>query len=92
MANRRRSAVWNSEMRDRVLIDLQPIQLQLVQAVVATGKPTVVVFINGGQVAHQWVKDNVPAILEAFYPGEAGGTAIADVYTHTHTHTHTFFG
>jgi len=55
------------------------VQLALVQAVVQTGKPTVVVLINGGAVAIEWIQTNVPAILEAFYAGEMASFAIADV-------------
>ena len=67
------------EGHDRTILDLPGVQLQLIQSVVATKKPTVVVLINGGPLAIEWVKDNVPAIIEAFYPGEMGGDAIADV-------------
>jgi hypothetical protein len=44
-----------------------------------SGKPTVLVLLNGSAVAVNWAKDNVPAIVDAWYPGQAGGTAIADV-------------
>jgi beta-glucosidase-like glycosyl hydrolase len=68
-----------SEGHDRTILDLPGVQLEFVQSVVATGKPTVVVLINGGPLAIEWIKDNVHAIVEAFYPGEMGGDAIADV-------------
>jgi len=68
-----------SEGNDRVTIDLPGVQLQLIQEIVATGTPTVVVLINGGALAIEWIKANVPGILEAFYPGEMGSFAIADV-------------
>lgn len=54
-------------------------QLDLVKAVVATGKPVVVVFINSQPISFNWIKENVKGILEAWYPGEYGGTAVADV-------------
>lgn len=67
------------EGHDRTILDLPGVQLQLIQSVVGTGKPTVVVLINGGPLAIEWVKDNVHAIVEAFYPGEMGGDAISDI-------------
>ncbi|KAI8068554.1 glycosyl hydrolase family 3 C-terminal domain-containing protein, partial [Gongronella butleri] len=54
-------------------------QLKLVKAVQATGVPTVVVYISGKPVAEPWIKDNVNAIVQAFYPGEQGGNALADI-------------
>lgn len=62
---------------DRTNITLPGYQLPLVQAVVATGTPTVVVLINSGGLAAEWVYDNVPAVVEAYYPGELGGDAMA---------------
>jgi F0F1-type ATP synthase membrane subunit a len=53
--------------------------LFIMQAIVAANPNTVVVLINGGQVAIEWIKDNVDGIIEAFYPGEMGGDAIVDV-------------
>ena len=49
------------------------------EKVVALGKPTVLVMMNGSAVAINWARDHVPAIVEAWYPGQAGGEAIADV-------------
>ncbi len=49
------------------------------EQVVALGKPTVLVLMNGSAVAVNWARDHVPAIVEAWYPGQAGGTALADV-------------
>jgi beta-glucosidase len=43
------------------------------------GKPTVLVLLNGSAIAFNWESENIPAILEAWYPGQAGGTAIADI-------------
>jgi beta-glucosidase len=63
---------------DRTDIRLPDAQLQLLQAVAATGKPLVVVMMNGSAVAVDWAKEHAAAILEAWYPGESGGTAIAE--------------
>ena len=64
---------------DRVEIALPGPQEELLRAVVATGKPVVLVLLNGSALAVSWAADNVPAIVEAWYPGQAGGEAIADV-------------
>jgi len=64
---------------DRVSLDLPATQEELLRAVVAVGKPVVVVLLNGSAVAVNWAADHVPALLEAWYPGQAAGTAIADV-------------
>jgi beta-glucosidase len=64
---------------DRTSIDLPAPQQQLLEKVVAAGKPTVLVLLNGSALAVNWAQQNVPAIVEAWYPGQAGGTAIADV-------------
>jgi beta-glucosidase len=62
----------------RGTLNLPPVQQKLLEAVYATGTPIVLVLINGSMVAIQWAKDNIPAILEAWYPGQAGGTAVAN--------------
>lgn len=64
---------------DRTEIDLPGVQEELLQAIYNTGTPVVVVLVNGSAIAVNWAQDHVPAILEAWYPGQAGGTAIADV-------------
>jgi beta-glucosidase len=64
---------------DRTDISLPKGQEALLKAVVATGKPVVVVLLSGSALAVNWANDNVPAILHAWYPGGEGGTAIADV-------------
>ena len=64
---------------DRTRIDLPAPQQRLLEKVVAVGKPTVLVLLNGSALAVNWAEDHVPAIVEAWYPGQAGGTAIADV-------------
>jgi beta-glucosidase len=64
---------------DRTEIRLPALQEQLLQKVHALGKPVVLVLLNGSALAINWAAENVPAILEAWYPGQAGGTAVADV-------------
>jgi beta-glucosidase len=63
---------------DRSLIELPAAQQQLVAALAATGKPLILVLMNGGAIALQDSANKAAAILEAWYPGQAGGTAIAD--------------
>jgi beta-glucosidase len=63
---------------DRSNLDLPGKQEQLLEAVVATGKPVVLVLENGRPLTIGWAKQHVPAILEAWYPGEFGGQAIAE--------------
>ena len=62
---------------DRTKIDLPAPQEQLLERVFAVGKPTVLVLMNGSALAVNWADQNVPAILEAWYPGQEGGTAVA---------------
>ena len=64
---------------DRKDVKLPACQTQLMQKLKALGKPMVLVMLNGSAVGINWENDNLPAILEAWYPGQAGGTAIADV-------------
>jgi beta-glucosidase len=63
---------------DRTDIGLPEAQKQLLEAVAATGKPVVVVLMSGSAVASAWAKDHAAALLEAWYPGEEGGAAIAE--------------
>jgi beta-glucosidase len=63
---------------DRTSTELPKAQLQLLQDLVATGKPVVVVLMNGSALSVNWADEHVPAILEAWYPGEEGGTAVAE--------------
>ncbi|HEX5236248.1 MAG TPA: glycoside hydrolase family 3 C-terminal domain-containing protein [Silvibacterium sp.] len=63
---------------DRTDIQLPPVQQQLLEAVAATGKPLVVVLMNGSALAVNWAQQHAKALLEAWYPGEAGGQAIAE--------------
>ena len=62
---------------DRTDIALPAVQRQLLEALAATGKPLVVVLMNGSALAIDWAQQHAAAILEAWYPGEEGGTAIA---------------
>jgi beta-glucosidase len=63
---------------DRTDIDLPPVQKQLLASLAATGKPLVVVLLNGSALAVNWAQQHAAAILEAWYPGEEGGVAIAE--------------
>ena len=67
----------SSEQASRSDLTLSGDQRKLVDAVVATGKPVVVVLMNGRPLDLTGVQDKVPAILEAWYPGSRGGTAVA---------------
>jgi beta-glucosidase len=64
---------------DRADLELPAIQEQLLKALAATGKPLVFVLMSGSAMSINWAQEHVPAILEAWYSGEEGGTAIADV-------------
>jgi beta-glucosidase len=63
---------------DRTAIDLPAVQEELLKALIATGKPVVVVLENGSALAVNYASEHAGAILEAWYPGEEGGTAIAE--------------
>jgi beta-glucosidase len=63
---------------DRTDIGLPEPQQQLLEALAATGKPLVVVLMSGSALAVNWVQEHAAAVLEAWYPGEEGGTAIAE--------------
>jgi len=69
----------NGEGRDVASLDLTGLQEELIRAVHATGTPTVVVLVNGRPLSIRWVAEHVPAIVEAWLPGEQGGRAIAEV-------------
>jgi beta-glucosidase len=64
---------------DRTRIDLPAPQQRLLEEVYAVGKPMILVLMGGSAIAVNWADENLPAILEAWYPGEEGGEAIADV-------------
>ncbi len=69
----------SGEASSRSILDLPGSQLQLIQQIAATGKPYVVVLMNGRPLTIPWLADNAPALLEAWYPGTEGGDAVADV-------------
>ncbi len=64
---------------DRVSLDMPRTQEDLLKKIVELKKPTVLVLMNGSAVAINWARDNVDGIIDAWYPGQAGGDAIADV-------------
>ncbi|MFP4977587.1 glycoside hydrolase family 3 N-terminal domain-containing protein [Paenibacillus sp. CN-4] len=64
---------------DRLSLRLSGVQLELLQEIRKLGKPVVVVYINGRPIAEPWIDDNADALLEAWYPGQEGGHAIADI-------------
>ncbi|MDA3890852.1 MAG: glycoside hydrolase family 3 C-terminal domain-containing protein [Salinivirgaceae bacterium] len=69
----------SAENLDRPILELAGQQLELVKALVSSGKPVIVVLINGGPIASPWLVENVAGIIEAWEPGMYGGQAIADV-------------
>jgi beta-glucosidase len=73
------SADMVGEAASRSSLDLPGRQMELVKAIRATGKPTVVVLVNGRPLTIGWIVDNVPAILESWMGGSQSGNAIADV-------------
>jgi beta-glucosidase len=64
---------------DRTNIALPAVQQKLLEALHATGKPVILVLTTGSAVGVKWAKDNLPGILVAWYPGQQGGNAVADV-------------
>lgn len=73
------SAEMSGEAASRSSLDLPGRQLDLVKAVHATGKPVIVVLMNGRPLSINWIAENAPAILETWFAGTQGGNAIADV-------------
>jgi beta-glucosidase len=69
----------DGESHDVASLDLSGVQEDLIQAVFQTGTPTVVVLINGRPLSTRWTSEHVPALVEAWEPGERGGEAVADV-------------
>jgi len=64
---------------DRTSLDLPKEQEELIKALKATGKPVVLVLMSGSALSVNWENENLPAILQAWYPGQEGGNAVADV-------------
>jgi beta-glucosidase len=64
---------------DRTDIELPAVQQRMLEALHATGKPVVLVLTTGSALGVRWAKANLPAILVAWYPGQQGGSAVADV-------------
>ncbi len=64
---------------DRTNLDIPSAQMQLLQKIKAAGKPVILVLTNGSALSCGWAKDNIPAIVEAWYPGQEGGNALTDV-------------
>lgn len=64
---------------DRSSLALMGVQLELVQEIYKLGKPVIVVYINGRPITEPWIDEHAHAILEAWYPGQEGGNAIADI-------------
>ena len=73
------SDMESGEGFDRSSLELMGLQEELLKAVKAVGKPMVVVYIEGRPLDKRWAKENADALLTQFYPGQAGGYAIADV-------------
>ena len=73
------SDMESGEGFDRATLDLMGRQNELLKALKKTGKPLVVVYIEGRPLIKNWADENANALLTAYYPGEQGGTAIADV-------------
>jgi len=72
-------ADMSGEAASRATLDLPGAQAALLEQLVATGKPVVLVLMNGRPLALEWADENVAAILEAWYPGTLGGPAVVDV-------------
>jgi len=74
-----REAWGENHLGDRDNLDLLGKQNQLVEMLLKTGKPVIVLMFGGRPLSFNYVAENVPAIIQVFYPGQEGGTAIADV-------------
>jgi beta-glucosidase len=77
--NEHKDPPTDGEGHDVASLDLSGVQEDLVRAVYETGTPTVVVLVNGRPLSTRWTAEHVPAIVEAWRPGERGGQAVADV-------------
>lgn len=69
----------NGEGLDVADLDLTGLQQNLIKAVYETGTPTIVILINGRPLSIRWTAEHIPAIIEAWLPGEKGGDAVADI-------------
>nr|CAA91219.1 beta-xylo-glucosidase [Thermoanaerobacter brockii] len=69
----------SGESRDRADLNLPGVQEELIKAIYETGTPVIVVLINGRPMSISWIAEKIPAIIEAWLPGEEGGRAVADV-------------
>jgi len=74
-----RRTATDGEGFDAATLELTGSQEELVEAVQSTGTPTIVVLINGRALAIRWIAEHVPAVIEAWLPGEKGGQALAEV-------------
>jgi beta-glucosidase len=72
-------AITDGEGYDVASLDLTGLQEDLLRAVYETGTPTILVLINGRPLSVRWAAENIPAIVEAWLPGERGGHAVADI-------------
>ncbi len=79
VGERQHGGSTDGESHDVASLDLSGVQEDLIQAVFATGTPAVVVLINGRPLSTRWTSEHVPAVVEAWEPGERGGEAVADV-------------
>ena len=69
----------DGEGRDVASLDLTGVQEDMIRSIAETGTPTVVVLINGRPLSIRWAAEHIPAIVEAWLPGERGGEALADI-------------
>ena len=69
----------SGETRDRANLDLPGIQEELVKVLYETGIPIIIILINGRPLSINWIAEKIPAIIEAWLPGEEGANAVADV-------------
>jgi beta-glucosidase len=73
------AGIEEGEFNDRALLHLPGLQEEMIKRIAATGKPVVVLLVGGSAITmNNWI-DKVPAILDVWYPGDAGGEAVADV-------------
>lgn len=67
------------ENRDVASLDLYGMQQELIEEIQKTGTPVVCVLLNGRPLSTNWIAENIPAVVEGWFPGELGGRAVADV-------------